>query len=548
MDSSGQHALESDGADQGWPLPRHERAQAGLPVVPITHRPSSRPQRSRATAIGELKLTPQEQPAFASARLSSAPVVLHPAPRRRSAWQYLFEREGWTSTRLLVDLLSALTAVVLVLAADDRLGSERSYPSLFAFPLLVALMLFTRGMYGRRVRVAALDEIAPVVGAISVAAMAILTWEVAVHGDATAGPYVGRAWVLTVLLLGGARGLLAVAHRRARSRGLVGKPTLIVGAGVVGAAVATRLEDKPEYGLRPVGFVDAAPPGGDVVEERWLPVLGSPDELPQIAEAVNAEHVIFAFSAEPDHGLISLARRCEELGLEVSLVPRFFESINDRVIVERIGSLPLLGVRPIDPKGWQFNVKYALDRPIALLGLIVLAPLTLAVALAIKVTSRGPVLFRQRRVGRDGRMFDMLKFRSMHLAPVEEAWRPRPGSAPGGVEGRDRRTTVGRFLRRTALDEIPQLLNVVKGEMSLIGPRPERPEFASLFGRDLARYTDRHRVKSGITGWAQVSGLRGQTSLPDRVAWDNYYIENWSAALDLKIVLLTVGAVLRSGE
>jgi exopolysaccharide biosynthesis polyprenyl glycosylphosphotransferase len=548
MDSSGQHALESEGANDSWPRPRQERAQAGSEVVPITKGPSSRATRHRSAALRELALATQEQPAFASTSLGSAPVVLPPAPRRRSAWQYLFEREGWTSTRVLVDLLSALAAVVLVLGADDRLGSETRHPSLFAFPLLVALMLHMRGMYGRRVRVTALDEIAPVAGAISVAAMTILTWEVAVHGDATAGPYVGRAWVLTMLLLGGARGLLAVAHRRARATGLVGKPTLIVGAGVVGASVASRLEDQPEYGLRPVGFVDAAPPGGDVVEDRWLPVLGSPEELPEIAAAVNAEHVIFAFSAEPDRGLISLARRCEELGLEVSLVPRFFESINDRVIVERIGSLPLLGIRPVDPKGWQFNVKYALDRPIALLGLIVLAPLTLAVALAVKLTSRGPVLFRQRRVGRDGRAFDMLKFRSMHLAPVEEAWRPRPGSAPGGIEGRDRRTAVGRFLRRTALDEIPQLVNVLKGEMSLIGPRPERPEFASLFGRDLARYTDRHRVKSGITGWAQVSGLRGQTSLTDRVAWDNYYIENWSAALDFKIVLMTVGAVLRSGE
>ena len=176
-----------------------------------------------------------------------------------------------------------------------------------------------------------------------------------------------------------------------------------------------------------------------------------------------------------------------------------------------------------------------------------LAPLVLAVALAVKLSSKGPVLFRQRRVGRDGQVFDMLKFRSMSLAPAPP-WRPDPGSAPGGVEGPDRRTFVGRFLRRTALDEIPQLVNVLKGEMSLIGPRPERPEFASLFGRDLARYTDRHRVKSGITGWAQVSGLRGQTSLADRVAWDNYYIENWSPALDVKILAMTVTAVLRSGE
>jgi exopolysaccharide biosynthesis polyprenyl glycosylphosphotransferase len=534
--------------DGDWQEPVQNRSQGGSSVVPISSGAASR----RAKTISELALNAQEQPAFATGPAGSvgagAPLVLRPAPRRRSGWQYLFEREGWTSVRLLSDLLSALAAVALVLAADGQLGAAwAEHPSLLAFPLLVALLLHLRGMYGHRVRVAALDDVAPVVGAISVASMAVLTWEVALHGDATAGPYVGRIWLLTVVLLGGLRGLLAIAHRRARASRLVGKPTLIVGAGVVGGAVARRLEDQPEYGLRPVGFVDADPPGADKVDRRWLPVLGAPDELERIVQAVGAEHVIFAFASEPDHGLIPLTRRCEELGLEISLVPRFYESINDRVRVERVGSLPLLGIRPIDPKGWQFNFKYALDRPLALLGLLVLAPLTVAVAAAVKLTSPGPVMFRQRRVGRDGRVFDMLKFRSMHLEPVDDSWHPSPGSAPGGVEGRDRRTAVGRFLRRTALDEIPQLVNVLKGEMTLVGPRPERPEFASLFGRDLARYTDRHRVKSGITGWAQVSGLRGQTSLADRVAWDNYYIENWSPALDLKIIVMTVGAVARSG-
>jgi exopolysaccharide biosynthesis polyprenyl glycosylphosphotransferase len=498
-------------------------------------------------------LSAQEQPAFAASPVAGAgaapPLVLRPGARRRTALQYVFEREGWTSVRLVADLLTSLAAVLVVLASEGPLSTlVARYPSTLAFPLLVAVMLQARGMYRRRVRLAVLDDVAPVIGAISVSAMAVLTWQVGVHGDSTAGVIVGRIWLVTVLLLGGVRVLLGFTHRHLRFTGLVGKRTLIVGAGVVGAAVARRLEDQPEYGLRPVGFVDADPPSAAVVEDRPQPVLGPPDELAEIAAAADAEHVIFAFASERDHALIPLARHCEDLGLEVSLVPRFFDSINDRVTVERIGSLPLLGLRSIDPKGWQFSVKYALDRPIALLGLVVLSPLMVAIALSVKLTSRGPLLFRQRRVGRDGQVFDMLKFRSMHLAPVDDSWHPQPGSAPGGVEGPDRRTRLGRVLRRTALDEIPQLINVLKGEMSLIGPRPERPEFASLFGRDLARYTDRHRVKSGITGWAQVSGLRGQTSLSDRVAWDNYYIENWSPALDMKILVMTLGAVARSGE
>jgi lipopolysaccharide/colanic/teichoic acid biosynthesis glycosyltransferase len=189
-----------------------------------------------------------------------------------------------------------------------------------------------------------------------------------------------------------------------------------------------------------------------------------------------------------------------------------------------------------------------MDRVAAAFMLIVLAPLLLTIALGVKLSSPGPILFRQRRVGRDGQDFDLLKFRSMRLPDAKADFQPRPGAAPGGVEGADRRTPLGRFIRRTSLDELPQLVNVLRGAMSLVGPRPERPEFVSLFRQDVERYADRHRVKSGITGWAQVNGYRGQTSLADRVEWDNFYIENWSLWLDFKIVLLTVDAVVRSRE
>jgi lipopolysaccharide/colanic/teichoic acid biosynthesis glycosyltransferase len=161
-------------------------------------------------------------------------------------------------------------------------------------------------------------------------------------------------------------------------------------------------------------------------------------------------------------------------------------------------------------------------------------------------------------VGRDGKVFDLYKFRSMHLDPVQEKLSDDDATAlefllggdtaPGGVEGADRRTAIGRFLRRSSLDELPQLFNVLRGEMSLIGPRPERPEFVELFRQDITRYGDRHRVKSGITGWAQVHGLRGQTSLAERVEWDNYYIAHWSLGLDVRILALTLGALFRNAE
>jgi lipopolysaccharide/colanic/teichoic acid biosynthesis glycosyltransferase len=162
-----------------------------------------------------------------------------------------------------------------------------------------------------------------------------------------------------------------------------------------------------------------------------------------------------------------------------------------------------------------------------------------------------PIFFRQLRIGRDGRPFEILKFRSMRTAPLEEiataaAAAVRVGAAPGGVEGHDRRTRVGAFLRSSSLDELPQLLNVLKGEMSLVGPRPERPEFVEKFEHEVYRYGDRHRCKAGITGWAQVHGLRGKTSIADRAEWDNFYIENFSLMLDVKILLMTVAAVIGS--
>jgi exopolysaccharide biosynthesis polyprenyl glycosylphosphotransferase len=257
--------------------------------------------------------------------------------------------------------------------------------------------------------------------------------------------------------------------------------------------------------------------------------------------------VILAFARARDEELVELVRRCDEAGLEVSLVPRLFESVNERFELQHIGTLPLMALRNIDPKGWQFTVKYALDRIVAGVLLVVLAPLLLAVAAAVKLTSPGPVLFRQRRVGLDGQDFVLLKFRSMHIGYEAAGFKLVAGMAPGGIEATDRRTPIGKLLRRTFIDELPQLINVLRGEMSLIGPRPERPEFVALFSDTVNRYGDRHRIKSGITGWAQVHGLRGQTALADRIELDNHYIDNWSAAMDLKILALTLTAFATNG-
>jgi lipopolysaccharide/colanic/teichoic acid biosynthesis glycosyltransferase len=193
------------------------------------------------------------------------------------------------------------------------------------------------------------------------------------------------------------------------------------------------------------------------------------------------------------------------------------------------------------------EAKYLTGRCLAFVALLVIAPALLGVALAVRLTSRGPVLFKQRRVGEGGEVFEMLKFRSMRVAD-ESGFVPAAGAAPGGVEGADRRTPVGRFLRRSSLDELPQLWNVVRGDMCLVGPRPERPEHVARFSADVPGYAHRHRVRVGLTGLAQVQGSRGATCIATRAELDNAYIEAWSLGLDLRILGRTVGAVLRGAE
>jgi exopolysaccharide biosynthesis polyprenyl glycosylphosphotransferase len=422
------------------------------------------------------------------------------------------------------------------------------------FPPLVMGFLTLRGMYRPKLTVRILDEAAHVVGATSVAAMAIVAVATFLGGSTHSAELLARVWVFGMLYVSGGRLVLGLSQRYARAQRVVGKRTLIVGAGRIGAQVERRLDEQPELGLRPVGYVDAHPPSDDQVAGRHVPVLGGPDDLDRIVRDTGAEHVVLAFlsSRGSDAKLVPIVRQCDELGLEVSLVPRLFESINVRVGLEHIGGMPLFRLHTVRPKGWQFAIKHALDRVMAAALIVVLSPILISATLAVKLSSPGPIFFRQRRVGRDGRDFDLLKFRSMR--PADE---PPPGSvsvlvpgdtAPGGVEGADRRTAIGKLMRRTSIDELPQLFNVLRGQMSVVGPRPERPEFVELFERRVDRYEDRLRVKSGITGWAQVHGLRGKTSLSDRIELDNFYIENWSLWLDFKILVMTVGAVFHAAE
>jgi len=472
--------------------------------------------------------------------------------------QWSLEGRGWNALRVSVDFIALCAGVVVALGSvHDALHVSDARAPLLALPALVLPLFYLRGLYRTRLRTLVLDGTLPGVGAVSVAAMAVAALGKFLNGQIPPQTAWLRAYLFALLGVGIGRVLLAGVQRWARSRRLVGKPVLILGAGLVGAQVARRLESHPEYGLAPAGFLDEEPRSLAEVGGRDVPVLGTIEDLDELVARTRVKNLIVAFSSAADARVSRLVQHCQELGVEVLVVPRMFDTINDRVGYDTLGGLPLLSFAAIDPRGVEFAIKHALDRVLALALLVVLAPIMLLVALAVRLSSPGPVLFVQRRVGRDGKVFDLFKFRSMRVAEHGEPDEEQLGGldyllagdvAPGGVEGEDRRTPIGHLLRRSSLDELPQLFNVLRGDMSLVGPRPERPEYVEMFREDVNRYGDRHRVRSGITGWAQVHGLRGQTSLAERVEWDNYYISHWSLLLDLKILALTLVALFRSAE
>jgi len=454
----------------------------------------------------------------------------------------------WSRARVGLDfVLLAAAAVVADLTSPQvkTFAGTVLWPALFA--AIVLSLSYLRGTYARRVQLDTLDDLRATGSVLAVATSVVVTLRVLLDSaPESAAAHSVRLGIFAAGSIACGRVVLNLWQSQTRRRGKALVPTLIVGAGHIGRTTAKRLVEHPELGLNPIGFLDKEP-REEVDGSLGLPVLGASWDFDDIVAEHGIGQVVVTFSTAPSGVLLRIVNRCEELGIAVALVPRLFEKVTERLTIEHLGGLPLITSRSSDPRGWQFALKYALDRVLALLLICLLAPVLLGCALATWISLGRPILFRQRRVGRDGREFDMLKFRSLRPngGESENLFDLPDDTAPGGVEAGDRVTMVGAFLRNTSLDELPQLMNVFKGEMSIVGPRPERPEFVELFEPRVHRYYDRHRVKAGITGWAQVNGLRGQTSLSDRVEWDNYYIENASLWLDLKIIGRTILALPR---
>ena len=316
-----------------------------------------------------------------------------------------------------------------------------------------------------------------------------------------------------------------------RRRGVNLKTILVVGAGVLGQRVVETIEQHRELGFKVTGLLTRK---HEKIGTRILnvPVVGHFSDLARELDKQPVDQVILALPLEEQPQMRELMEVLAQRTIDVKVVPDLFSYVTLRGGLEEFGGLPIISLQGAPLEGWNRIAKRVFDICVSTLAMLLLAPVMCVLAILVKLTSRGPVLFAQERMGIDGQLFHMYKFRTMKVDAEKHGAQFATAEDP-------RRTPIGTFLRRTSLDEVPQFWNVFVGDMSLVGPRPERPVFIEEFKKQIPRYHLRHMVKSGITGWAQINGLRGNTSIKDRIDYDLYYIENWSLMFDLKILLRT---------
>jgi exopolysaccharide biosynthesis polyprenyl glycosylphosphotransferase len=473
---------------------------------------------------------PKEKPARARRtvlRSRRQRLIVLPAGQRRPAPALAarYRLLSWGAAPLFVaGDIAGFAAGVVATDADGRA----------VFVLVTIMALFAAGgLYRSRLTLSLLDDLPPIAGRVLTAAASVALATHVLHSSA---PLVWES------VLAGAGGIIAARAgayalvRWCRARRYVSYRTLILGGGVVSGHLVARLQQHPEYGLEPVAVLDPDPLLQG--EQIALPVLVDVESLADVIKRLDVHVVVIAFGSVRESQIVEVLRARERTDTEIFLVPRLFEVTGRGREIDHVWGIPLVRLRRAAFRRSSRMLKRMFDVVVAVMGLVVAAPVMVVCAVAVRVSVSPRVLFRQPRVGVDGRPFTLLKFRTLsdtHDGEAGTRW---------SVAGDDRMTRTGRILRRLSLDELPQLINVLRGEMSLVGPRPERPHFVDQFARSYPHYHARHRMPSGLTGWAQVHGLRGDTSIDDRARFDNVYIDSWSLWGDVSILLRTAGQVL----
>ena len=340
-------------------------------------------------------------------------------------------------------------------------------------------------------------------------------------------------WGITTILLFFSHQLASLLVKEMYLRGVNLKKVLVVGAGELGQKVAQRLDKHPEIGFSIVGFLSSsAEQTGEVLQNHR--VLGMYDEMVRVIRENGVDQLFIALPLKENDRLEKILSSMGEETVDIKLVPDLLRYMDLHSGVEELDGIPLINLSESPLYGWNIILKRASDIVLSFLAIVITFPIMLILSVIIKLESSGPLIYRQERMGLDGNVFWMYKFRSMKIAAEDQ-------SGPvWAKENDDRRTRIGTILRTTSLDELPQFYNVLIGQMSLVGPRPERPVFVDEFKKSIPFYMLRLKMKAGLTGWAQVNGWRGNTSLEKRIEFDLYYIKNWSLLFDLKILFMTL--------
>jgi Undecaprenyl-phosphate glucose phosphotransferase len=458
---------------------------------------------------------------------------------------------------VLVDVLATNLAWVLAYYLRFYSGTVAAYlpvtkgiPPLTRYLLLLPLItvvwpavLYFHGLYQVKRGRSRIDEFFGILFSVLIGAALTLGFTLYVRVYYKYQPDVAPLWEysqgviaifvgLDILSLNAARGALRGYLQRMWAAGYNIKRVLVAGAGELGRTVAETILAHRELGYRVVGFVDDDPAHQGAA---GLAVLGRLDETMAVAAAHGVDQLYIALPLDEHAKLLKLIKSVSNECLDIKVVPDLVQYATIKAALEDLDGIPIISLNEVPLRGWSSMLKRVIDFVLGSMILLFVTPLFAFIALLIRWRGgRGPVLLRQERMTLDGKTFEIFKFRTM----VDEAERD---TGPVWASPEDpRRTSVGIWLRRFNLDELPQLINVVLGDMSLVGPRPERPPFVQQFKERIPQYMLRHRVKSGITGWAQINGWRGNTSIEKRIEYDLYYIENWSLLLDVKILILTL--------
>ncbi len=402
------------------------------------------------------------------------------------------------------------------------------------YTAVLVTIYFSQRMYRRRRPVTHLDEFFRIIvynvlaTLFTVALLTLFLRDFQYH----------RAFVLlgagfTIVYDTLARVIHAQLQWQAQARGVGDDRVLLIGAGETGQMLLNKILLQPKLGYQIVGVIDAGKQQQRSALPSQTPVLGGLADVPWVIDRYGVDEVIVGLPESSNQEMVNIISLCEREKVGIRVFPDVFQFMASEVTIGDLGGLPLLTIRDVALQGWKLTVKRIMDMIISAIGLVFLSPFMLLAALLVKLDSPGPVFYLQERMGLDAIPFKIIKFRTMRIDAEE--------GGPGWTTPDDpRKTKLGVLLRRFNIDELPQLINVLVGDMSLVGPRPERPVYVEQFRQIIPRYMDRHREKAGLTGWAQVNGLRGDTSIGERTKYDLWYIENWSLALDLKIIIRTL--------